>query len=173
MPRLLVICCAFAFPGSLWAGGIDALVRRAESTPRKNEKSQPRCKRDHAKEIVALNLDSVELRPGDIAEVVKCDKLESLSLIGTNVTDDQLKLLVGLKNLRSLRLNQTAVSDAGLTHVVQIKSLKYVCLGGVDATPEGVRQLKRALPGLRLGYSRRPRLSSARPVRDGTVPGPR
>jgi hypothetical protein len=154
--RVLVVCCLLSGSGSLSAGDIDALVTRAENTPRKNEDRQPpRCKRNQAGEIVALNLDSVELKPGDVADVAKCARLESLSLIGTNVTDDQLKLLVGLKNLQSLRLNQTAVGDAGLKHVGQIKSLKYVCLGGVDATPEGVKQLKSDLPGLQLGYSRR------------------
>jgi hypothetical protein len=98
----------------------------------------------------------VELKPGDIAGVAKCGMLESLSLIATNVTDDQLKILAGLKSLRSLRLNQTVVSDAGLKHIGRMKSLKYLCLGGVDATPEGVKQLKRDLPGLQLGYYRRP-----------------
>jgi hypothetical protein len=157
MPRMLAMCGLLAFSGSLSAGDIAALVTRAENTPRKNEKSQPpRCKRDQAGEIIALNLDSVELKPGDIADVAKCGKLESLSLGGTNVTDDQLKLLVELKNLRSLRLNQTAVGDAGLKHIGQMKSLRYLCLGGVVATPEGVKQLKRDLSDLQLGYSRRP-----------------
>ena len=157
MPRVLAVCGLLALSGSLSAGDVAALVTRAENTPRKNEESQPpRCVRDQAGEVVALNLDAVVLKPGDVADVATCGKLELLSLIGTNVTDDQLKLLVGLKNLRSLRLNQTAVTDAGLKHLGQMKSLKYLCLGGVDATPEGVKQLKRDLPGLQLGYSRRP-----------------
>ena len=156
MPRMLAFCALLALAGSLSASDIDALVTRAEKTPRANERGQPpRCRRDQAGEIVALNLDSLELTPGDIAAVAKCGKLESLSLIGTSVTDDQLKPLVELKNLRSLRLNQTAVGDAGLKHVARITSLRYLCIGGVDATPEGVKQLKRDLPGLQLGYVRR------------------
>jgi hypothetical protein len=154
--HVLAVCCLLASSGGLSAGDIADLVARADRTTRPNEDKQPpRCKRDPAGEIIDLNLDSVALKPGDIADVAKRDKLEPLSLIATNVTDDQLKLLVGLKNLRSLRLNQTAVSDAGLKHLGQLKSLKYVCLGGVDATPEGVKQLKSDLLGLQLGYYRR------------------
>ena len=138
------------------AGGVADLVARAERTTRPSEDKQPpRCKRDPAGEVIDLNLDHVALKPGDIAAVATCGKLESLSLIATNVTDAQLKLLVGLKSLRSLRLNQTAIGDAGLKRIGQIKSLKYLCLGGVDATPEGVAQLKRYVPGLQLGYFRR------------------
>lgn len=138
------------------AGDIAGLVARAERTTRPGEEKQPpRCKRDPAGAVIGLNLDHVALNPGDIAAVATCGKLESLSLIATNVTDDQLRLLVGLKSLRSLRLNQTATGDAGLKHIGQIKSLKSLCLGGVDATPDGVAQLKSDLPGLQLGYVRR------------------
>src|SRR5579871_5641315 len=92
----LTVCCVLVFAGGLPAGDIADLVARAGRALRPNEDKQPpRCKRVHG-EVIDLNLDSVALKPGDIADVARCEKLESLSLISTSVTDDQLKLLVGL-----------------------------------------------------------------------------
>lgn len=100
------------------------------------------------------------------------EQLTWLNLGGTEITDDQLATIGGLKNLTRLHLENTYVTDEGLRHLKELAYLEYLNLYGTritDAgmhalsalsnlkklyvwqtgvTPEGVAKLKEALPGL-------------------------
>lgn len=137
---------------------ITDLVARANQTSRPaRQEKQPRVKFNDSGEVIGLNLDYVVLLPGDLEEVAKCHHLESLSLAATSVTDDQLKLLVDLKSLKFLVLNHTGIGDDGLKHLGKITTLRSACLLEVNATRDGVNQLKRDLPRLSLGYQEKKR----------------
>lgn len=154
---IIVVAGLFWIPAGLFAAEIDDLIERAEKTIRPNEKNEsPRIRRNELGQLTALNLDHVDLASGDLELIVGCEFLESLSLIHTRITDDDLKQLARLKRLRAIRLNHTSISDKGLENLSQIKSLQSLCLGQVEATPEGVAALKRELPRLQVGYSRKP-----------------
>jgi hypothetical protein len=74
------------------------------------------------------------------------DRVPSLSLFGTKVTDAGLKELVGLRNLTSLSLAYTGVTDAGLKELAAYKRLTSLELGGTKVTEAGVGELQKALP---------------------------
>jgi HEAT repeat protein len=77
--------------------------------------------------------------------------LETLGLRGTQVTDAGLAHLGALGNLRSLVLTEH-VTDAGLAHLGGLKRLEHLNLLKSRVTREGVRRLKKALPGCDISY---------------------
>jgi hypothetical protein len=85
-----------------------------------------------------------------MTQVGQLDRLESLGLGGTHVTDAGLVHLEGLTLLRDLNLGYTAISDAGLKRVRGLKELRVVDLWKTQVTDEGVLQLQDALPGLQI-----------------------
>jgi len=60
-----------------------------------------------------------------------------------------LKELKELKNLRELFLGGT-VTDAGLKELKEVKSLQFLFIGSPQVTAAGVKELKAALPGLKI-----------------------
>jgi hypothetical protein len=51
-----------------------------------------------------------------------------------------------ITNLKNVDLGQTRITDRGLEHLKPIESLEYVILTGTTVTPEGVDDLRKALP---------------------------
>src|SRR5665213_1516919 len=64
-----------------------------------------------------------------------------LNLANTNVTDEGLKSLEGMKNLHRLHLEKTTVSDAGLSHLKGLTSLEYLNLYSTGVTDGGLENL--------------------------------
>jgi Leucine-rich repeat (LRR) protein len=61
---------------------------------------------------------------------------------GTQVKDDDLKLVAKLKNLAMLRLTDTDITDEGLAHLRGLKKLKHLDLNGARRiTDDGLREL--------------------------------
>ncbi len=58
------------------------------------------------------------------------DKVPSLSLTYTTITDEGLKEVVKLQNLTILYLSDTKITDAGLKDVAKLQQLKYLYLNG-------------------------------------------
>ena len=81
-----------------------------------------------------------------MGQVGQLDRLESLSLSMTNVTDKGVAHLEGLGLLRDLDLGQTKINDAGLAHLKGLKALRVITLWNTRVTDEGVLQLEEALP---------------------------
>ena len=70
-------------------------------------------------------------------------KLQSLWLVGTNVT---LEHLDGLTSLQWLDLSLAPVTDAGLENLKGLTNLRLLALGGTKVTGAGVKKIHRALP---------------------------
>jgi len=67
------------------------------------------------------------------------------------VTDAGLARLRGPNRLlETLGLNNTEVTDDGLAYLKDLTKLKLLYLSGAQVTEEGVADLKRALPGLKI-----------------------
>ena len=101
-----------------------------------------------SEQIAWLNLGRKPVGDEGMAVVGQLKNLSRLHLEKTEVTDDGLSHLQDLERLEYLNLYGTAVSDAGLTHLSSLERLRSLYLWQSNATPEGVAQLKTALPDL-------------------------
>lgn len=69
------------------------------------------------------------------------DKIASLDLARSKVTDAGLGKLAAMKNLQELHLENTAISDAGLDHLKGLASLEYLNLYNTKVTDAGIAKL--------------------------------
>jgi len=69
------------------------------------------------------------------------EKIASLDLERTKVTDAGLAKLAGMKNLQELHLENTAIGDAGLDHLKALASLEYLNLYNTKVTDAGIAKL--------------------------------
>jgi hypothetical protein len=69
------------------------------------------------------------------------DKIASLDLARTKVTDKGLAAIAGMKNLTELHLENTSVTDAGLDHLKGLAALEYLNLYGTKVTDAGLPKL--------------------------------
>ena len=79
------------------------------------------------------------------------DKISSLDLARTKVTDAGLKAIAPMKNLTELRLDGTAVTDAGLDSLKGLAALEYLNLYNTKVTDAGIQKLA-SLPKLKALY---------------------
>jgi hypothetical protein len=85
-----------------------------------------------AKEFADSGLDAL----GPIA-----DKVASLDLARTKVSDAGLAKLAAMKNLQELHLENTGIGDAGLDHLKGLASLEYLNLYNTKVTDAGLAKL--------------------------------
>lgn len=69
------------------------------------------------------------------------DKISSLDLARTKVTDKGLAAIAGMKNLTELHLENTAITDAGLDQLKGLAALEYLNLYGTKVTDAGLPKL--------------------------------
>jgi len=69
------------------------------------------------------------------------NKIASLDLARSKVTDAGLAKVVAMKNLQELHLENTATSDAGLAHLKGLASLEYLNLYNTKVTDAGIAKL--------------------------------
>jgi hypothetical protein len=69
------------------------------------------------------------------------DKVASLDLARTKVTDAGLAKVAAMKNLQELHLENTGIGDAGLDHLKGLASLEYLNLYNTKVTDSGISKL--------------------------------
>ncbi len=69
------------------------------------------------------------------------DKIASLDIARSKVTDGGLKALAAMKNLKELHLEGTGIGDAGLDHLKGLTELEYINLYNTKVTDAGVAKL--------------------------------
>jgi hypothetical protein len=69
-----------------------------------------------------------------------------LELGNADVTDETLKLLLGMPRLRELTLNDSQVSDAGLATLARLPALEALRLARTQITPEGLERFLETPP---------------------------
>ena len=67
------------------------------------------------------------------------------------MTDDGLANVEPLEKLTTLNLASTAVSDAGLEHLKGLTNLRQLNLAFTQTTDEGRAKLQEALPNVKIG----------------------
>ena len=92
-----------------------------------------------------------------LRQVSRFDRIVSLQLNRSGVTDDGLKHLVGMKNLRALVLRYNDVSDACLDHIattIRSSDLETLSVFGTRMTKVALDKLAADHAGLTLRYRR-------------------
>ncbi len=91
--------------------------------------------------FTALNV-AKEFNDAGLAQLAPmAEKIVSLDLARTKVTDAGLKAISGFKNLTELHLEGTGITDAGLDHLKGLASLEYLNLYNTKVTDAGVPKL--------------------------------
>lgn len=100
-----------------------------------------------AEKVVSLDLARTKVTDAGLKAVAAFKNLTELHLEGTGITDAGLDHLKGLAALEYLNLYNTKVTDAGLPKLAGLAKLKALYLWQTGATKAGVAQLKAKLPG--------------------------
>lgn len=91
--------------------------------------------------FTALNV-AKEFSDAGLAPLVPmADKISSLDLAKTKITDAGLKPLAAFKNLKELHIEGTGITDAGLDHLKGLASLEYLNLYNTKITDAGMSKL--------------------------------
>jgi hypothetical protein len=98
-----------------------------------------------------LHLVGIELTDADLKDLVGLKHLQKLELTHTKVTDAGLKELIPLQQLQSLGLGFNQVTDAGLKELAGLKNLQVLDLWGTNVTDAGLKELA-ALKSLQEQY---------------------
>ncbi len=86
----------------------------------------------------------------DLEHVSHLRDIKQLYLPGTSVTNQGLGNLTELHRLEELGLENTRITDAGLAKLGTLKCLRRLILTGTRVTDSDVRELKEALPNIRV-----------------------
>lgn len=99
--------------------------------------------RNVAGEVFLIDAGSAEIGPEFWKTLSDFEKLESVSLSGSPVSDDDLTHLTLLPNLRTLDLSWTHVTSSGLPVLSRLNDLQNLSLNGVALTASSVEGIAR------------------------------
>lgn len=143
--------------------GAETLVQRAEAQVLLDSRGRRRVRvsRNVEGDITGLKLTGMQLAAGDVDEIVAIETLESLTVMGTNISDHDIVRIADCPQLRYLNLSHTDVGDDAVEGILRMKELRTLCIGKVLVTEAGINRLKaanlergeRGQKALRWGYS--------------------
>ena len=82
----------------------------------------------------------------DVSNLAGVERVPTLCLAGTKLTDAGMPLLRRWSGLRTLFLRDTAITDEGLENLTRLHDLSYLSLSNTHVTEKGVGRLQKALP---------------------------
>lgn len=83
-----------------------------------------------------------QIKGTTLGQLAGLKHLETLYLVGTDVTDVSLAGLEGLTSLKTLHLGRTRVTDAGMPVLDHLTNLQTLSLGNTEVTDKGLVQLR-------------------------------
>ena len=89
--------------------------------------------------VPGIRLDAVD---SDLEQLRRLEKLRSLNLMGSKITDAGLKYLETMSQLEQLDLMYTPITDAGLEYIKSMTSLKNLNLYATKITDIGMDHIK-------------------------------
>src|SRR5262249_11425215 len=94
--------------------------------------------------------ENADVTDASLKGLAKFERLHTLYLGGSKVTDAGLKELNGLKELQRLSFS-SRMTDTGLKELAGLKSLQTLTLDQTtQVTDAGVRELQKALPNCKI-----------------------
>ncbi|HEY1083687.1 MAG TPA: c-type cytochrome domain-containing protein [Prosthecobacter sp.] len=103
-----------------------------------------------AEKIISVDLARTKVTDGGLAAVAAMKNLAELHLENTGITDAGLEHLKGLAALEYLNLYNTKVTDAGLQKLAGLSKLKALYVWQTGVTKAGVAQLKGKIPAVQI-----------------------
>jgi hypothetical protein len=100
---------------------------------------------NNLKHLETLGLGPSELDDSLLARL-EPNRITSLGLAGTRITDKGIADLTRFENLVCLDLNHTRISDASVAHLRRLGKLQYLFIEGTGITDDGERQLREQFP---------------------------
>jgi hypothetical protein len=85
-----------------------------------------------------------------LAIICSLSQLKRVSIVRARLDDSSLEKLATLRDLQYLNLDENAITDAGLKVVAKMAKLTEVSLGGTRVTPQGIAELQKARPNLKI-----------------------
>ena len=133
-------------------GGLSVFARRlrGDRPARFASRSGADFKRTRQRtvELVRLPKSAGDKALSYVAALSKPEALRMLDLSGTQVTDEGLKKVEGLKGLETLDISNTDITDKGLKHLEKLPNLRDLRIGDTKVTNEGLADLVASLPRL-------------------------
>jgi hypothetical protein len=80
-----------------------------------------------------------------------------VSLAGTGITDDDLKLFSGFPHVQILDLSDTGVGDDGLGHISRIPALEELIVVNTRISDRAVEQFRGSRPAVKVTTQRAPK----------------
>lgn len=100
--------------------------------------------------VASVDLSWTEISDDGVRELRGLTNLRELELDGTLITDAGLSHLSGLRKLEYLKLDETSVTDAGLVHLRGLQELKRLSLNNRYITQGAIEGLQKALPACKI-----------------------
>lgn len=98
--------------------------------------------------LFRIDLSKTSVTNAGMEDIAKIIGLERLIINNTSVSDTGLAPIGTIDTLQELSLYQAGeITDVGLKHLHNLKSLRVLFLGDSKYSPEGLRELRKALPG--------------------------
>ncbi len=101
-------------------------------------------------EVEFLDLADSRVTDAGLVHLHEYPKLRNVNLKGTRITDSGMISLGKLTHLDTLNISETVISDLGLIHLQALDNLRSLDLAGTLVTREGVSELRRSLPNLKI-----------------------
>ena len=98
--------------------------------------------------VVSVRLKRTPITNAGLVHLGKLASLERLYLEETSISDTGLKHLAALSKLKILNLYGTRITDAGLDHLKSLTSLERLFVGETQVTGTGVAPLKKSVVDL-------------------------
>ena len=103
-----------------------------------------------SKQLIALDLGTVDLSKKKLKVLAKLHELRRLHLERTKISDKALGYIKGLKKLEYLNLYETQVTDKGLENLKGLTQLKNLYLWNTKVSKGGAEKLKALLSKVKI-----------------------
>jgi hypothetical protein len=100
--------------------------------------------------VERVSLAGAPTAPAFIRLIREHSKASEVNFWGTNVTNDDLKILAECTRLEHIELGDTKITDAGLKHLEGMRQLLYLGLRDTAVTETGAKELAKKLPRCRI-----------------------
>ena len=102
--------------------------------------------------VVSLNLNFTKITDEGLKELPKLKQLTYLRLFSTQITDSSLNELAKRQQLTAIDLGSTQITDAGLKELAKLKQLTSLNLNNTKVMKAGVAELRKALPKCEISH---------------------